>query len=129
MPFPPKPELKAWILDWLDEEHPECPSGVDVIVGLLEDLGYFLEARGATEDESLWMVALCLTAFLDDLTPATKGLSGNYRSWPDRRRLESVVPVAVKAMPLQAHGGHLRVGDGDTGRILAAVEFGAHAQP
>ena len=71
MPLPPKPELKAWILDWLDEKHPECPSGVDVIVGLLEDLGYFFEERGATEDEYLRMVALCLTAFLDDLTPDT----------------------------------------------------------
>lgn len=45
-----------------------------------------------------------------------------------RRRVNGVVPVAVKAMPLQADGSHLHVGDGDTGRVLAAVEFGAHAQ-
>ncbi|HLG59225.1 MAG TPA: energy transducer TonB, partial [Vicinamibacterales bacterium] len=33
----------------------------------------------------------------------------------DRRRMNGVIPVAVKAMALQADGGHLRVGDGDAG--------------
>ena len=37
--------------------------------------------------------------------------------------MNGVVPVAVNAMPFQAHGGHLRVGDGDPGRVFAAVEF------
>ncbi len=32
-------------------------------------------------------------------------------------------------MPLEAHGRHLRVGDGDAARVRAAIEFGAHVQP
>ena len=36
--------------------------------------------------------------------------------------MDRVVPVAVKAMPLEAYRRQLRIGDGAT-RVLAAVEF------
>ena len=42
--------------------------------------------------------------------------------------MNRVVPVAVEPMPLEAHGGELRVRDGDAAGILAAIEFRSDAQ-
>ena len=42
--------------------------------------------------------------------------------------MDRVVPVAVEAMPLEAHGRELRVGHGDTAGILSAVAFRPDAQ-
>ncbi len=36
--------------------------------------------------------------------------------------MDRVVPVAVKAMPLEAYRRQLRIGDGDATRVLAAVK-------
>ena len=43
--------------------------------------------------------------------------------------MDPVVPVAVKAMPLEAYRRQLRIGDGDATRVLAAVEFSAESGP
>ena len=42
--------------------------------------------------------------------------------------MDRVVPVAVKAMPLEAYRRQLRIGDGDATRVLAAVEFRPNAE-
>ena len=42
--------------------------------------------------------------------------------------MDRVVPVAVKAMPLEAYRRQLRIGDGDATRVLAAVEFRPNAK-
>ena len=42
--------------------------------------------------------------------------------------MNRVVPVAVEPMPLEAHGGELRVRDGGAAGILAAIEFRSDAQ-
>ena len=43
--------------------------------------------------------------------------------------MDRVVPVAVKAMPLEAYRRQLRIGDGDATRVLAAVESVAGIVP
>ena len=42
--------------------------------------------------------------------------------------MDRVVPVAVKALPLEAYRRQLRIGDGDATRVLAAVEFRPNAE-
>jgi hypothetical protein len=39
------------------------------------------------------------------------------------RGLNRLIPVAVKAMPFQAHGGDLHAGRGDDARMTAAMQF------
>ena len=48
---------------------------------------------------------------------------------PCSSRVNRIVPVAVEAMPFEADRGHLRVGDGDAARIVAAIEFRSDAEP
>jgi hypothetical protein len=65
MPLPPKDELKAWFLTWLDDEHPECESGVDLIVALFEALGEFLDRHAASDDEYQRTIGVCLHTLLE----------------------------------------------------------------
>jgi hypothetical protein len=73
MPLPPKDELKAWFLTWLDDEHPECESGVDLIVALFEALGEFLDRHAASDDEYQRTIGVCLHTLLE-------GTSGRIRT-------------------------------------------------
>lgn len=58
-------DFKAWLLDWFDEEHPECESAVDLFIVLLEDLGYFLEEHQVSDAEHELIIAVCLDVFLN----------------------------------------------------------------
>ena len=42
---------------------------------------------------------------------------------PCSRRVNRVIPVAVEAMPFEAHRGHLRVRYSDAARIAAAIQL------
>jgi hypothetical protein len=74
VPLPPADELEAWFRDWLDEDRPECESGVDLIVALLEDLSDFLDRQGATTEEYERTIAACLHFILggDHWTPESR---------------------------------------------------------
>ena len=72
MSLPPTHELKAWLLEWLDDEHPECESGVDLIAGMFDGLSEHLDECQATDDEYQLIISACLQLVLDYLTPETR---------------------------------------------------------
>jgi hypothetical protein len=52
-----------------------------------------------------------------------ESLGNKYSMSTRSSRVNRVIPVAVEAMPFEAHGGELRVGHGHTTRVASAIQL------
>lgn len=65
MPLPPTHELNAWLLTWLDDEHPECESAADLLAAFIQVACDFLDEHEASDHEYCTFLAVLLELCVD----------------------------------------------------------------